>query len=315
MRKIMLFLCLVCCNYYVNAQICKAPYHIVVIGSSTAAGMGATLNHGWVALYTLYLKGINIHYQVDNLAVGGYTTYNLCPTGFVPPPSRPLPDTNHNITRALSLHPDAIIINLPTNDVGRNYTLTEQQDNYKRMISAATAQGVKVWVTTTQPRNAYNAAQIAALKAMRDWTISYFGNKSIDFWTGLAASNDSIRQMYSYGDGTHLNDAGHQLLYTRVVNSNIPDTLCNRDSSSGIVSGDSSFLKTMMVPNPAQESCRIAGLTSGNHLVKIYDLSGRLVYINRQFRMGSSIAVGAWAKGMYVIVVDGVKQQLKLIKE
>ncbi|PSL45671.1 putative secreted protein (Por secretion system target) [Chitinophaga niastensis] len=231
MRKIILLLCLLCSNYYVNAQVCNTPYHIVVIGSSTAAGMGATPNHGWVALYTQYLKGININYQVDNLAVGGYTTYDLCPTGFVPPPSRPLPDTNHNITRALLLHPDAIIINLPTNDVGRDYTLTEQQDNYKRMISAATAQGVQVWVTTTQPRNAYNAGQIAALKTMRDWTISYFGNKAIDFWTDLTEPNDSIRHIYSYGDGIHLNDAGHQLLYTRVVSSNIRDVLCNAGSS------------------------------------------------------------------------------------
>lgn len=198
--------------------------------------MGATPNHSWVHLYTQYLKGINTAYQVDNLAVGGYTTYDLCPTGFIPPASRPSPDVNHNITKALSLNPDAIIINLPTNDVGRNYTLTEQQDNYKRMVSAATAQGVEVWITTTQPRNDYNASQVAALKNMRDWTLSYYPNRSIDFWTGTTEPNDSIKHLYSYGDGIHLNDAGHQLLYTRVVAANIPNALCGADSSPVVLS-------------------------------------------------------------------------------
>lgn len=226
MRKIILLLCFSCSFFYLKAQVCNTPYHVVVIGSSTAAGMGATPNHGWVALYTQYLKGINTSYQVDNLAVGGYTTYDLCPTGFIPSPNRPAPDPNHNITKALSLNPDAIIINLPTNDAGRDYTVTEQQDNYKRMVAAAAAQGVKVWIATSQPRNAYNAGQIANLKAIRDWIISFYGSRSIDFWTGLTEPNDSIKHIYSYGDGIHLNDAGHQLLYTRVVARNIPDTLC-----------------------------------------------------------------------------------------
>lgn len=236
MRKIILLLCLVCSLYHAQSQICNTPYHIVVIGSSTAEGMGATPNHGWVALYTQYLKGINTGYQVDNLAVGGYTTYDLCPTGFIPPASRPSPDAEHNITKALSLHPDAIIINLPTNDVARNYTLTEQQDNFNRMVNLATAQGVKVWVTTSQPRNDFNASQVAALKDMRDWTFSYYGDRSIDFWTGTTEANDSIKRIYSYGDGIHMNDAGHQLLYTRVVARNIPGALCDTGSPAVVLS-------------------------------------------------------------------------------
>jgi lysophospholipase L1-like esterase len=189
--------------------------------------MGATPNHNWVYLYTQYLKGINAGYQVYNLAVGGYTTYDINPTGYVPPANRPSPDTAHNITKALSLRPHAIIINLPTNDVGRGYTIAEQQANYRRVVSAAAARGVKVWVSTTQPRNDYTAQMVANLKTMRDWTFSYFGDKSIDFWTGMNQPNDSIKWAYSYGDGIHFNDAGHHVLYTRVVARNITQALCN----------------------------------------------------------------------------------------
>lgn len=226
MRSIILLLLLTIHSIFAHAQTCTNPYRIVILGSSTAAGMGATPNHSWAYLYTQYLKTINTGYQVYNLAVGGYTTYDINPTGYVPPDSRPWPDTAHNITKALSLNPHAIIINLPTNDVGRNYTLAEQQANYQRVISAATAQGVPVWVSTSQPRNDYNAQQVANLKALRDWTLSYFGTKAIDFWTGMAQPNDSIKWAYSYGDGIHFNDSGHYVLYTRVVARNIPQALC-----------------------------------------------------------------------------------------
>ncbi|PSL25856.1 GDSL-type esterase/lipase family protein [Chitinophaga ginsengisoli] len=227
MRTLFLLTFLTIYSNFIYPQTCSTPYRIVVLGSSTAAGMGATPNHSWVYLYTQYLKGINTGYQVYNLAVGGYTTYDINPTGYVPPPDRPSPDTAHNITKALSLQPDAIIINLPTNDVGRGYTIAEQQANYQRVISLATAQNVKVWVCSTQPRNDYSAQMVANLKTMRDWTFSYFGDKSIDFWTGMNQPNDSIKWAYSYGDGIHFNDSGHYVLYTRAVARNIPQALCN----------------------------------------------------------------------------------------
>ncbi|MEO1448111.1 MAG: SGNH/GDSL hydrolase family protein, partial [Bacteroidota bacterium] len=101
--------------------------HIVVLGSSTAAGAGASpVDSAWVWRYRHYLQSINPANQVSNLAVGGFTSYRIMPTGFVPPASRPSPDTTHNITTALTLAPDAIIINLPSNDVSSGYTVAEQ---------------------------------------------------------------------------------------------------------------------------------------------------------------------------------------------
>ncbi|MEP6683147.1 MAG: hypothetical protein ABJA35_07800 [Parafilimonas sp.] len=61
-------------TFNLKAQTCTKAFHIVVLGSSTAYGDGASSGHSWVALYTSYLKNINQNYIVDNLAVPGTTT-------------------------------------------------------------------------------------------------------------------------------------------------------------------------------------------------------------------------------------------------
>ena len=74
------------------AQSCKSPFHIVILGSSTAYGNGASSpDKAWAALYTAYLKNIDSGYIVDNLAVPGTTTYAAQANTYVPPPGRPAP--------------------------------------------------------------------------------------------------------------------------------------------------------------------------------------------------------------------------------
>ena len=99
---------------------CGSVFKIVVLGSSTAFGTGAVpIDSSFVNKYKNYVLGKNPLHTIINLATLSLTTYHvLCPTGYVPPPNRPFPvDTNRNITKALSHHPDAIIINLPSNDI------------------------------------------------------------------------------------------------------------------------------------------------------------------------------------------------------
>lgn len=59
--------------------------HIVVLGSSTAAGTGTTNpDSAWVNRFRNYFVAQDSSFRVINLAVGGYTTYHIMPTGFVP---------------------------------------------------------------------------------------------------------------------------------------------------------------------------------------------------------------------------------------
>ena len=58
-------------------------HKLVVLGSSTAAGVGASsVDSGWVKRYRNYLFEKNTTINVINLAVGGYTTYDIMPNRF-----------------------------------------------------------------------------------------------------------------------------------------------------------------------------------------------------------------------------------------
>ena len=134
---------------------CNKSWKIVVLGSSTSFGTGATVyDSSWVGLFTAYVKRRNVLNSVVNLGIPGYTTYqNLRPTGYIPPAGRPSPNSGFNITAALLEHPNAIIINMPSNDAVNNYTIAEQQSNFEAAIRLADSANIPVWVTTTQPRN------------------------------------------------------------------------------------------------------------------------------------------------------------------
>ncbi len=200
-------------------------FRLVVIGSSTAAGTGARpVDSAWVNRYRTYLQGINPANEVVNLALGGYSTYRLMPSGFVPPKSRPAPDTSRNISKALAFKPDAIIVNLPSNDAAAGYDLEEQLQNFDTIVQCARAAGVPIWICSTQPRN-FSADKVLVQLIARDTILTRYANQAINFWEGLAMPNGLIAPEFNSGDGIHLNNAGHRLLFDRVREKNIPETL------------------------------------------------------------------------------------------
>jgi lysophospholipase L1-like esterase len=199
------------------------PGVIVVLGSSTAAGTGPSRReNAWVWLYTAYLKRHFPKFALTNLAVGGFTTYQMQPSDYVPPTNRPAPDPEHNVTRALSLHPDAIIINMPSNDQAGGYSLAEQLANYDRVTELAIQGGALVWVTTSQPRDFADPVDRAGLLATRHALKDKYGDHALDFRTAFADPEGKIKAAYNAGDGVHLNDAAHALLAQQVIEAKIP---------------------------------------------------------------------------------------------
>lgn len=212
----------------------SAQKKVVVLGSSTAAGTGAsTFANSWVGKMTSYYNK-NVSDGVDttvvNLSMGGNHTYSIVPSGYTPPSNRPYTDDSRNITAALAQSPDVIIVNLPTNDAfyasnstWTGYTIKETMDNFRLVESLARAAHVPVFFATTQPRN-LSAEYRDTLRRTKDSIIASFGvSRTIDFWTDLTESDGSNLMLASVnsGDGIHVNDLGHNFLYTRVINKNI----------------------------------------------------------------------------------------------
>ncbi len=209
--------------------LCNRAWKIVVLGSSSAYGTGASIeDSSWVSKFKAYVKRKNINSQVSNFGIPGFRTYqNLRPTGYVPPANRPLPSTTFNISSALAMQPDAIIINMPSNDASSNYTKVEQQANFEAVMQIANSANIPVWVTTTQPRNNFTIEQVNNLTTMRDWIITRFGSKSVNFWDGVANADGTINSVFFY-DNAHVNNGGHDLFFRRLQQECILDSLCNR---------------------------------------------------------------------------------------
>ncbi len=212
--------------------LCNRAYKIVIIGSSTAYGTGANpIDSSWAKKFTAYLLIQNPQIQVINIATLGLTSYDVSATGTIVPAPFSV-DTMRNITKALSLNPDAIILNLPSNDVARGIPTNTIHQNFINITTLANNQNVPVWVSTTQPRDGLSPSEDILQMDLRDWINNTYGNKAVDFWTGIADANGKINSFYGAGDGVHLNNYGHHVLFARMVAEKIWDTICIRNNVS-----------------------------------------------------------------------------------
>jgi lysophospholipase L1-like esterase len=203
----------------------SAPRRIVVLGSSTSAGVGPREpEDAYVPRYAAILSRQFPDFTVTNLAVGGQTTYHIQPTGFVPPPNRPAPAAGANISAALALDPDAILVHLPSNDTAANIPAREQIENFVRVAKLADDAKVPVWLGSTQPRN-LTATQIVTQRRVREAILNRFGRRALDFFTPLATPLGRLKAEYDAGDGTHLNAAGHTILLKIVLGARIPQSV------------------------------------------------------------------------------------------
>jgi len=196
---------------------------VVVLGSSTAAGVGAApTDSAWVNRLAFYLQNISNSAEVVNLAQSGFTTEDIRPTG-----STPAPDVTRNINAAVNQSPDIIIINLPSNNVAQDIPVATTITHYNEIKSVADANNIPIFFTTTQPRDfdgeslsaAYTPAQRRQLLADEAQAIrDNFGNLVIDIYDELTDfSNDKrIRADYNAGDNIHVNNQGHRYIFNTV---------------------------------------------------------------------------------------------------
>jgi lysophospholipase L1-like esterase len=284
---------------------------VVVLGSSTAAGSGASpSDSSWVNRFRYELFQKNTRFSVINLARGGYTTYHILPTGTVIPPGiNKEVDTARNVTKALSYQPYAIIVNMPSNDASFQYTVTQQLTNFNLIHQTAANQSVRTWFCTPQPRNFGNPVQIQIQRDVTDSLLAIYGNYAIDFWNGLADQNGWIPAIYNSGDGIHLNNAGHRELFHRVWQHTIDTPGCA--PFIGIVHHTKKPvpLGFSIYPNPATESITIdlENIVFVKGHIVVYDIFGHVVHHQSVANPTGgdllTIPVSHLANGVYLVVL------------
>lgn len=190
---------------------------VVVIGSSTAAGQGAST---YANSFVGRLIANYPSHTFVNLARGGTVTYQALPSG-TNNGSRPPVDPTMNITAAISLGANIILVAFPTNDIISNYTNEETLNNLKKIYQTAWDNGVWIYIIGTQPRNLFSAAQRLQGVEQNNLILSSFAG-SINIYDQLVSSDgtNSIDPLINVDD-THVNDEGHRRIFQRIVNTDI----------------------------------------------------------------------------------------------
>jgi len=205
---------------------------IVVIGASTAAGRGADpIDSAWVNRLRLMTASNPKTLKYINLAMGGYTTYEGMPTGFTKS-GRPAPDTARNITKALSLHPDLVMITFPSNDIANGYAADEVMSNYARMTTLLDSAKVPYILFGTQPRNLADSVKRVVLKQTSTAIKSLYSNRANDYFDAFATSSLTIKPELSFGDGIHVNNKGHYIIVQTVLNHPVFKAVIAADSTA-----------------------------------------------------------------------------------
>ena len=183
----------------------------VVLGSSTAAGFGASSSsQAWVARLAVAESSRGV--TIINLARGGLTTYEALPVSSPAVAGRPVPDPSVNSDAAMALRPKLVLVSFPTNDTAAGFGVDEVVSNLLTIRGAVLAGGASVVMLSTQPRNLPDA-QLAQLPTIDDRLAAAVGNCFVAVRAPLAGRDGHLDPRYDSGDGIHPNDAGHALIF------------------------------------------------------------------------------------------------------
>ncbi|MEQ8475976.1 fibronectin type III domain-containing protein [Fulvivirga sp.] len=251
---------------------------IVVLGSSTAAGYGLTGNEkSWVEKLDSLLFTNNANYTLTNLAQnGGYTTYHVREDGEDGGGYANAPNPDYNITHALSLNPDIIIVNLPSNNVADNIDISTTIQHYQELKTLADDDGVEIFFTTTQPRDFNtNSVKRHLLEDEANVVRQNFGQYVIDIYDELTdfGNDNRIKSQYAQGDGTHLNILGHNYILSEVL-ATVGQHMPKFEIYQSEAGGPFSILNTTSYAAESYTATNLKPATNYSYKVKTVNLFG-----------------------------------------
>ena len=188
-------------------------FRTVIMGSSSAAGAGASQPAlSWAGLYSQWQQQSGG--DTVNIAKGGHTTYHALPEYCQSAPSRRQPDPAHNISQALAQAPDLVIISYPSNDAALGWDARESVGNIMLLRSVLAEEGVPSLVVGAQPRTLDSRA-LAQLERFDKLLQQSLSGCYVPVYAELY-SNRQLSPALDAGDGVHVNDQGHALIFKAI---------------------------------------------------------------------------------------------------
>jgi lysophospholipase L1-like esterase len=189
-------------------------FALVVIGSSTAAGEGASgPSNAWVARVQDALSAVT-SIEVDDLAVDGYTTDDLASGS----------GASGNIDDAIDEAPDLIVVALAgSNDIDAGTSSSQFLSRLAALRDAARRASIPTFFVSTAPKDLSDDER----QQLADWAsamnqrfgscwvpgASAYAPCFIDVFDALADASLDLSAQFDSGDGIHLNDAGHAVVF------------------------------------------------------------------------------------------------------
>lgn len=192
--------------------------HLAVLGSSTAAGTGASqVSRSWVGLLQTWLSKTQKE-SVINLATPGILSTSALCTQQVNSNLSELITPTRNVDRALKLGATRVILAFPSNDTTNGMSAEQTISNFLDMRQCAQSNDkVRVAVMSSLPRDGLTKQQNATIAQIDAAIRKEFGACYINVRGALADSKlENIRHDLSAGDGVHFNDAGHDIIFNVV---------------------------------------------------------------------------------------------------
>lgn len=195
-------------------------FHITVIGSSTANGIGAsTGDFAWVTQLDEALSArVATTYSTSNLAVGGYKAAHLVPGSGAP----------GSVDEAIAEKPDLIVVALAgSNDIEPGFTTEQFMSQMALVRDAARAAGIPTFFMSPLPKS----LGVGERELLAEWsermaaefaecwipgTTKAYAPCYIDVFQALADPSLGLATAFDSGDGQHPNDLGHALLFDAV---------------------------------------------------------------------------------------------------
>jgi lysophospholipase L1-like esterase len=202
----------------VTNSVCAETVTLAVLGSSTAAGTGASQpGRSWVGLLQAWLAKTKGGSVISLAAPGVLSTSALC-TQQVNSNIAELISPTRNVDRALKLGATHLILSFPSNDTTNGVSAEQTISNFLYMRQCAQSNDkVRVAVMSSLPRDGLTKQQNAAIAQIDAAMLKEFGGCYINVRSALAdTDHESIRHDLSAGDGVHFNNAGHTIIFGMV---------------------------------------------------------------------------------------------------